>query len=413
MARNLKKSLLMIAITLLLVSSAHAMTWQEALTLSKDHNNDLKSAQKQLDSSKYTYYRSYTGLLPQLSANMSMSQTGLASIGASATTVYSYGLNATEYLFNGPTNFSSVHSAYNSYLLNQANFQVSEASIYYQIRLAFIDLYVAQENVKLQDQILSRQKENSRLISLQYDSGAEDKGNLLRTQANEKQSEYNLNSAKRDLRLAKLKLSQLLGYDAVTAEGAMSTSPEANPDFDNLISNSPDYLLAKYQLESFKIAQGSTVNEFLPSLSLSGAYRNSGYNWPPNTETNSWSLNLSYSFFPGGSNLVDSVINNINLDKAKEDFEKSKKDVLYTIEDAFEKYNDSIENLEVKKSILNAATERSKIGQEKYINGLATYTEWDISESDLISSQISALNAQKSALYAEATWNKSFGGYIK
>jgi outer membrane protein TolC len=75
--------------------------------------------------------------------------------------------------------------------------------------------------------------------------------------------------------------------------------------------------------------------------------------------------------------------------------------------------SDALEALEVSRTLLAATTERSRIAQEKYINGLLTYDAWDIIENDYISSQANLLNAQKNVLTADAGWQKSYGGYVK
>lgn len=388
-----------------------ATTWNEVIVLAQKNNNQLLSAQKQLEAARWAYVRSYSGFLPQLSASLASTQTSVASAGA--TSNYSYGLNATEYLFNGPSNIFSVRSAFINYELGQVNYYSTMAEVFLQVRQAFIDLLIAEKNADLQAKILDRRQENSRLIELRYESGAEDKGNLLRTKANEAQAAYSLSSAQRSRRLARLKLSQLLGSEINSVEGETGLSAEKSPDFGSLLTNSPDYLSAKYQLDLAEAASQGTLNEFLPSVYLAGSYRKSGANWPPDADSSAVSLNVSYSFFPGGANLADKIINNLDLDKARQDFQKNSKDVRFGLESAYEQYNDALENLEAQNSLASAVIERAKIGQEQYIDGLISYTEWDISENEYISAQIGLLNSQKNALNAQAAWYKSYGGYLQ
>lgn len=395
---------------LLLTGDVFALTWPDAVQLARKSNPELLGGQKLLDSSGWTYRRAYTAFLPQLSANLSAGQTSTASFGASSN--YSYGVSGSIDLFNS-SDYFSLRSAYADYEYNHANYLLTEANVLYEVRSAFIDLLVAQAGVDLQKKILARRQENSRMIELRYDSGVEDKGNLLSTRAEESNARYNLSSAERDLRLAKLNLSQLLVQSVDSAEGEMISPKPAQPDYEPLLSSSPSYLAAKYQLESAEIQKQSTLSEFLPSVILSGSYRKSGSEWPPSTDSNSVSLGISYSFFPGGANFVDEIINGIKLEKAKEDFKKSVNDTRFGIESAYEGLSDALEALDVSKVSLAAATERSNIAQAKYINGLLTYNEWDIIENNYISAQSSLLNAEKNALTADAAWQKSYGGYVK
>ncbi len=325
---------------------------------------------------------------------------------------YSYGLSASLDLFN-PSDFYGLRSAYTDYEFNQANYDLSAANVLYEGRTAFVNLLVAQASVDLQRQIVGQRQENSRLIQLRYDSGVEDKGSLMRTQADEANALYNLSSAQRDLRLAQLNLSQLLGQPVASAEETMKFDGALTAGYEPLVAQSPAYRAAKYQLEAAEVQQQATLSEFLPSLSLSGNYRRSGGSWPPNSDSSSLSVSLSYALFPGGANFVDQVVNDLKLDKAKEDFAKSVKDTRFTIGGAYEAYNDALEALAVARVVLDATTERSNIAQEKYINGLLTYDEWYIIENEYISAQSGLVNAEKNVLLADAAWQKSYGGYVK
>lgn len=370
----------------------------------------MKSAQKQLDSSSWTYRRSYSALLPQLSANLSVGSTSVATLAASSN--YSYGLSAGLDLFNA-SDYYGLKSAYANYQFNQASYDLTAANVLFEVRSAFVDLLMAQASVDLQQKILARRQEDSRLIELRYNSGNEDKGNMMSTQADEASAKYNLSSAERSLRLARLNLSQLLGTTVASVEEEPAFAKTAQPDYEALLNAAPAYRAAKYQLESADILQQSTLGEFLPDVTLAGSIRRSGASWPPSTDSTSLSLNVSLPLFPGGANIIDETINNIKLDKAKEDFAKSLKDTRFAIAGGYEGLNDALEALDVAKTLLAATTERSKIGQEKYINGLLTYDEWDIIENAYISSQGNYLNAQRNVLTADAAWQKSYGGYVK
>lgn len=373
-------------------------------------SNEIKSARKQLDAYQVTYYKSYSNFLPQVSASLSMGE----SSGASGTSnSYSYGISATQSIFKGMSNYYSLRAASVTYDYYRASLDYSEADAYYQARVAFIDLYLAQQNMEVREKIRKSREENARMIKLFYDSGREDKGNYLRTQAQLDDAEYSVASAMRQLELARLKLAQLINGSVTTVEGDLLVSTAPLPDIDALSNRAPTYLMAKNQLELADINQQKTISGFLPSVSLSGSLQNSGNNWPPSTSSRSLSLNVSLPLFPGGSNFADRAIYGIQLEKAREDFAKSRKDLYYSIKEAYEKFKDAIDNYSLQKTYLEAAAERARIAQSKYLNGLTTYDEWDRTQSEYISSQVSMLNSNKSALAAEANWYKSFGGYVK
>ena len=384
------------------------MTWPEAITLAQKNNHELKSAQKQVEVSQWLYHRSQANFLPQVSASLSISDT----ISGEAKN-YSYGLSATQYLFKGLASYYSLKSAEAEAHYYQANLKYTQSKVYYELRSAFINFLISQKNLELQEKILERRRENNRLISLRYQSGKEDKGNLMSTQADQAAAEYNLTSAEKDLRLNKNKMLELLGQSIEEVEGNIEIKNLVRPDFEVLLRSSPAYEMARYQLESGEINQQSTVSEFLPSVSLSGSFRKTGSDWPPETGNKSWSLNISYPFFPGGANIADVNVNNLKLAKSREDFARTVKETRYNLEEAYENYQDSVAAMAVKKIYLEATAERSKIAQAKYINGLLSYDDWNRAESDYISAQVNLLATQKSVLVNEAAWYNSYGSWVK
>jgi outer membrane protein TolC len=407
MLKLLKFGGIIIYFAVVLSAAAYPATWQDVAALSRN-NDDYVSAKKQLDSAEWTYKKAYSAFLPQLSASAGYSET-LPPFDLEKS--YSLGLSATQSIFNGMKNYYGLKSAFASYQYYLENLKKTGSDVHYNIRVAFIELYIAQENLDLSNQILARIKENARMIRLRYDSGREDKGNLLTTVASQKDAEYGVASAKRELDLSRLKIFQLVSSEIRATDGTIDISMETDPDFNSLIENSPSYKMAEYQLESSDIAAQNTIGGFLPSVSLSASDRKTGEEWPPDTlSSKSWSLNFSYSFFPGGSNIAEKFINDLNLDKAKRDFESSKKSLRFSIEDAFRSAKNAIDSLGVKRAQLDAAAERAKIADAKYQNGLTTFDEWNRITNDNITAQRSFLQAKKVAFESVAAWKNSYGG---
>lgn len=412
MTKRILTVLISIGLAIVCNNPALSSTWQDVLSSAKANNNEVKSAQKNADSAYWQYNKAFTSFLPQISANASGSKSKSGT--AASTTSYSYGISATQYLFTGLQNYYDLQNSYIQYKYALASLKAAEADVYYNLRIAYIDLLTAQNNIELQKRILEKRKENTRLIGLRYQSGLEDKGNFLLTKSNQTQSEHDLKSAMRNLELVKLKLSQTAGVNIDRVE-SLEASSQYSEKTDNitLATRSPSYLLAKYLLDEAEINNRATVSEFLPSISVSANYSKSDSSWPPQGENKSVSLNMSYSLFPGGSNIADIYINSKNYEKAVQDFEKSKKDIIYGVESADSNYKDLLEQLSVDRITLSAKTERAKITQQQYLGGLLKYNDWYLSENDSISTQIGVLNSEINAYYAQAALYKSYGGFIK
>lgn len=407
-----RSALIIFLLAAIFCCKGFALNWQEARLLAEKNNSELKSATKQVESSEWTYKKSWTTFLPQISGNASVSE-GSATSTTSTGKTYSYGLTGSQYLFQGMAGIYGIQSAYADLEYKKASLALTKASVLYDLRSSYVEVMVAQENVKLLERILKQRQDNTALIQLRYDSGKEDKGNLMSTQADEAQAKYDLVSAKRDLKLAKLKLSQILQHEITSIEANETVGKTEQIDIVQSITTNPTYVMAKKTLETAELAQKAVVAEFLPSISLSGTYRKQGSDWPPVTSNKSWSLNFSLPLFPGGSNMADWAIYSAKLDQAKEDYTDSINDLRYSLEEAYENFNDAVEALAVNKISLAAAKERAMISRAKYLNGLTTYEYWDQTESSYIQAQKSLLTYEKNALLAEALWHKTYGGYVK
>ena len=408
----MKRSLLTFALLAILLSPrVFALTWSEAISLAQKNSHQLISAQKEVEVAEWTHRKAISAFLPQLSASAGMTET-LNSTNSATSKSYSYGLSATQYLFKGTEGIYGIQNAYANVEYKKASLRATRASVLYDLRYAFIHLLYAQENVVLSEKILKQREQNTRLIQLRYESGKEDKGNLMTTQADEAQAKYDLSTAERNLKLSRLKISQLLQSSVAQVEESGELKAPAEPVFDEVMETMPSYLMARKQLEMADLSQKASISGFLPSLSLSGNYRKKGSEWPPDEDSKSWSLNLSYSFFPGGSNIAERAIASANLDQAREEFDQSVKDLRYSLEENFEGFQDALQSLEISNISLAAAEERAKITNVKYLNGLTGYDEWYRIENAYIQAQKQLLLSRRAALLAEAAWHKSYGGYV-
>ena len=395
---------------LLLAGTSFAITWQETLDKAATSVNQIQSAKKQADASRWSYYRSLGSYLPQvtLSAN-----SGVNYYPSGDANSYSYGISATQPLFRGFATTINMQNAFAQSQYDQASLKNEEAASYYQLRSAFIDVLVAQKNIDVQQKILAMRQENARMIKLLYDGGKEDQGNQMLTAAQVKEAEFQLESANRALDLAKFNLSQMIDTTVVTVEGELASSFEAAVDLNKLSEQSPSYTMSKYQLEMAELNKKAVISEFLPSVSLSGNLSNSGSDWPPQNTNKSISLNFSMPLFTGGTNMADYAIMSARLDKAREDFVKAEKDQLYALNSAYADYRDAIDNLAIQQRYLAASEERAKITQVKYLNGLASYNDWNSIQNEYITNQRNINNFAKTAMLAEANFKKAYGGWIK
>jgi len=70
---------------------------------------------------------------------------------------------------------------------------------------------------------------------------------------------------------------------------------------------------------------------------------------------------------------------------------------------------DAIDNVKVQKKFLTAAIERARIAEGQYSLGLIQFDSWTIIEDSLVKAKKTFIDAEASALLAEAGWIEAKG----
>ncbi len=199
-------------------------------------------------------------------------------------------------------------------------------------------------------------------------------------------------------------------FEVISVSGTFKvTPPEEISSFHQLMEKTPDYIVSKYEVDSSIYSSKSTGANFYPQISMSGRTSRAGSGWPP--ERGRWSvgLSLSYPFFSGGKDIYNSKIAKINVSRTKENHRRTKQDILYELQQAYGDLIDSIYNVRVREKYFEASIEQAKISRVKYVNGLISYSDWNIIENDFINSEKNLLNAELDAFTAMASWKKVLG----
>ncbi len=413
--------LLTLAFIILLAASVSGETlgWDNVFSEGRQKNPRIISAGKSLESAKLSYWNAYTNLLPRLSAGAgwgrSSSVMSLESLAEdmNATEEINYRISASIPLFTGFRNLSTLKKQKSEFMAEKSRYKRTVSNTVYDLKTAFAGLLYAQKMISLSEEILSRRKENSEIVKLRYEAGREDKGAYLRSEADLYQSEYEFSRAQRNMKVGQSGLLKEMGRDVfkvIAVTGTFNTClPEVVPPFRELLVNVPDYLIAKYMVDSSIHNLKYCRADYYPNVSLSGSSSKAGSSWPPDRDWWNMGVNISYPFFTGGREIINVKIAKVNKAKSEENFISTKQEVIFNLEDIYNKFVDAAENVRVRQKYFLASQERAKITMVRYINGLTSYQEWNIIENEFISSRKSLLDARHNAFLAGAAWKRTLG----
>jgi len=388
-------------------------TWGQCVGIANKYNQNLITAKKNLSIAEYNYYISRNAYYPSVNFKYGFSRKGNG-INENS---WDAGLNASQTIYDFKTN---ADLGGKKAVIEQTVAQLTKsyAEVYYSIKEAFLKMCYAQENVNLLNNIYNLRLQSSEMVRLQYEGGKESKGNMLKAQAQKYSAHTDFLNAKRDLLLARRSLCEAMGTDSVSefnVDGNLSVSEDASAvNIDSEALKVPDVIIssADVKISEYKVhyAQGSLY----PTLSASASIGVSDENNPiPPSDSKAWTLGfaLNYPLFSGGlTNVRNTVLaSKEELNQKMTAYEKavlSAKTSLQEIEINIEKYRDSIAT---SKMFMEAAAQRQKEANIKYLAGSMEFQTWQDIEQELVNNQMSHLSSLYNYNLALAKRDKMLG----
>ncbi len=425
------KHLSFLLILVSLPSWSVTLTWEECLDYTAKGNPLLEATQREWMASKETENASWARYLPSLNATTSVNRTGSTGngggggivtngvilntgTGSQINTNYQAQLNFNQNIFNGLEDRARINQAQWQTKNTFWKYVSTKATVSYSLKEAYANLKYAQELEELSHSILERRESNYKLVSVRYESGRENKGSVLLAEAYMEQARLDLIKARDSLKVAQTSLKSLMNkehLDDIKVEGEIPL-PVINPDrsdFNELASETPAYNQAftteMIADESIKIARGS----FLPDLNLTSLVNRQGDTYFPERERWSIALTLTIPIFDGLRDL-GTYRSSVESRYASESRRKSTMlDLIPRLRDALNQAKQSDIKYSIDTKFERAASSRAEIARKKYNNGLLTFEDWDIIESELITRQMNFLSSKKDRIIKYANWENLLG----
>ncbi|HNV23281.1 MAG TPA: TolC family protein [Candidatus Omnitrophota bacterium] len=392
------------------IFSEEVLSWEQCLLEAKKNNPELISAVEVINQKKASQNVAGSNYFPQVSGSLATSQRGPSG----TTKSYSYGVSATQLLFDGFKTTNSVYAAKENLNAARAAYQFTSSDVRLSLRTAFIHLLKAQELIKVAEEIVSIREDNWKLIELRYKSGLEHKGALLTAEANLISARAELSQAKRDVVLAQRQLTKAMGKKEfipffVQGDFLVRETILEKPDFEEIVKNDPSVIeaIARKNAAIFNL-KSSQGNRF-PKVSLSAGADRSSSQWPPQDEGWNAGVSLSVPLFEGGLKAEQIKESQALLKQAEANEQIVRDTTIVSLEQSWNALENALELVEVKRKSLEASQERSKIAQGQYSIGFIDFDNWIVIENDLVNAKKAFLESQANALLAEAKWIQAKG----
>ena len=207
-------------------------------------------------------------------------------------------------------------------------------------------------------------------------------------------------------------MAQALGLDDLDSFNIAGDIPVVDPapvDLKKIVLATPTYLQAYYQEKSADEAVVLARAGFFPTLGLNGVLGKTGQDWFPKNDRWSVELNLTIPLFSGGRDFYATQSALESRSAASLTLHDTAHQVLSQLEQSNIAYIEAIEKVKVDLSYLQAAQVRAEIARVDYKNGITSFQDWDLAETDLIAREKSVLQSQQSRIVAEAAWEQAQG----
>lgn len=401
---------------------AKTISFDEAVNIASSNNNQLNAQKDYLESSRYLKKAATSSFLPSLTAQLGYDyqENEKEGLNKSTSDGYNAGLNLRLNLFNGFSDYQNYQQASIKVATQEETLRETKASVSYDLKNALANYFYAKDSVAISKDIARRRKENLDLVQLRFESGRENKGSVLLSEAYLQNAQLDLLKAENNFQTSKTQVRKVLNFSddfefEIMKPVTKTVNPNIKPDFNELIKTIP--LVKRYELniQSAEATVASSRSAFYPSWDVQASLgRNEDRFFPNDNKTLSLGTTISWSLFNGGKDFYTVNSNALLRQAAQKELQNQFLDVKSQLSDAYSTFIESNQALVVSKSFLNASKVRAEINRSKYNNGLQTFDEWDRIENEHINYQRDYLVKERDQISAEAAWEKVQGlGVIK
>ncbi|MBD3237504.1 MAG: hypothetical protein GF330_12430 [Candidatus Eisenbacteria bacterium] len=407
---------------------------EACVAIALERNDLLAQAEAGVQSSRGSYWQSYSNLLPNVSASAGWGRSypareiavfdGDRLIGFQASPYDgSLSLRASQTLLSLPA-IQGTRRARRSLHASEHDLVATREEIEVTARQQFFTLLAARKLAEVEVRAVELAGEQLRRAETLYRLGSVARSDVLQAQVNLAEAEQIALNRRNAVDLERGRLAMVMGLDPRTSVRIDTTlsvpaGPLAGP-LDEWITQAigqrADLQAARLRVEASQLAVSAAKLARLPSVGLDYTWRRSSSSddaWLSNPlvlQTN-WSVGIgaSIQLFDGlgMEGRVQSAKGDARL--RREQFERLEKEVALEVRDAYLSAANEWENLQAAETSVALNRENLRLQQALYESGAGTLLEWDNARLDLRRAEVSLIQAEINLLLAHVRFRKAVG----
>jgi len=393
------------------------VTLQEAVRRSLDVQPAMVQARGDQRTAGASSRSAFGAFLPTLATGASAARSNVGRIdpttGQPVPPEYSYtgSLNASLELFDGFRRFANLKAA-------SANSDAAGAGIVnqrFQVTLAtkqiFYNALATEELVRVAESQVRRAKQQLQISVEKLHAGSATRSDSLRSTVDYGNARIVLLQAQANLATAQANLGRQIGVDALV-RAVPDTALPAVPDTADLrhtaLESAPAVQLAESQARAARAQVWSARSQYWPSLTVSYSNNRQGIGSPsfPSfngyPETFSWRFGVSWTLFNGFTREANQVSASVNRDVAEARAADTRRQVNALITQELAALSTAVEQINIARDNLAAATEDLRVQNERYRVGAATILDLLTSQAALTQAEVNVVQTRFNYLIARA-----------
>jgi len=324
---------------------------------------------------------------------------------------YSSGLTLNVDLFDGLRRIQRYRNASATISAADAGYTNQQYQVTLQTKQAFYNALASDELVRVAESQLDRARQQLQISIDKLHAGSATRSDSLRSTVDYGNARIALLQAQANLATAQANLGRQVGIDSLVRAVPDSMLPPL-PDSAGLrtvaLENSPQVVQAEAQARAMSATVWDQRSQYLPSLSVSYSTSSQGQLQPwqgfdiPNRNVNSLRFTLSWTILNGFAREQQQTAAVVQRDLANARAEDTRRQVNAALTQQLAAAATAIEQIDIARANLAAATEDLRVQNERYRVGAATILDLLTSQAALTQAQVNLVQTRFNYLIARA-----------
>lgn len=392
---------------------------RQLVSLALQNNRDLRVAMANVEQVRAQFRIQRANQAPTV--NLGLAGNRQASEGGDITSAYTAGLqiSAWEIDFFGRLG-SLKEAAQAQYLASEEAARAAQTALVASVVSTWLTLQADEELLALTRQTQASREDSLRLTRLRHDSGAASALDLRQAESLAASARATLAQQQRQRSLDLNALALLVGQ-AVPAsllpglpgsDGLLRDVPEGLPS--ELLERRPDIRQAEQQLRAANANIGAARAAFFPRISLTTSLGSASTELSGLFKDGSWGFTLApqalLPIFDLGRNQAALDAARAAMDAAVAQYEKAIQVAFREVSDALAGRSTLGEQLDAQHALLQAETDRLRLADLRYRNGVASFLDLLDAQRSLFAAQQALVQTRLARQLSQVSLYKALGG---